>query len=390
MSTNTLKDVYVTAAGSFLPNEPVTNDDIEEVLGYVGGQPSRYKKHVLAANGIKQRHYARTKSGLQTHLNEEMAANAVLAALKDRGMSLDELQMLATATTIADTLMPGFGPMVHGRLGGVPMDVLTTSGICSASMTAMKSAWLAIRAGQHNNAMTVGSELPSAVMKAARFERESVIDELRETDNDSYKYFNADFLRWMLSDGAGAVLMEDRPRPGGLSLRVDWIEYKSYANALPACLYLGTKKTSQLSVGDTFNSYATFAEAEKDGLFVLRQDTQLLPIGLLKSVVEEAKCLRARGMLIPDEVDHFLPHLSSYFFLDRYNDVLEKADVNIPKEKWFTNLETKGNTGAASIFIILEEAMRSGRFKPGDRIVTMVPESGRFSVSYAHFTCVGD
>lgn len=61
----------------------------------------------------------------------------------------------------------------------------------------------------------------------------------------------------------------------------------------------------------------------------------------------------------------------------------------IPEEKWFTNLATKGNTGAASIFVMLEEAFNGGRFSPGDRILLMVPESGRFSVAFVHLTCVG-
>lgn len=60
----------------------------------------------------------------------------------------------------------------------------------------------------------------------------------------------------------------------------------------------------------------------------------------------------------------------------------------IPEDRWFTNLRTKGNTGAASIFIMLEEAFNSGKFRPGDRILLMVPESGRFSVSFVHLTCV--
>ena len=53
----------------------------------------------------------------------------------------------------------------------------------------------------------------------------------------------------------------------------------------------------------------------------------------------------------------------------------------IPEEKWFSNLYTKGNTGAASIFIMLEEAFSTGRFKKGDVILLMVPESGRFQAA---------
>lgn len=388
MSSNQLQDVYITACGAFLPNEPVSNDEMEEVLGQVGGVPSRYRKHVLASNGIKTRYYARTKEGKQTHLVEEMAVLAVEDALKNRGMSKEDIQMLATSTTVPDTLMPGFAPMVHGRLGGSPMDVLSASGVCAASMAAMKSAWLAVRAGQHENAVSLGAEMSSAVMKASRFEKESNIDEARGSDEASFKYFNADFLRWMLSDGAGAVVLENKPKPGALNLKVEWIEVKSYAHQFPACMYMGTSSTSDLSVGDTYQGFDTFAEAEDAGMFVIRQDTDLLPKGLLASVVEEAKNLRDRGMIVPEEIDHLVPHISSYFFYDKFQKQLEEEGLDIPKEKWFTNLATKGNTGTASVYIMLEEAFNTGRFKDGEKILCMIPESGRFSVSYALFTCV--
>lgn len=389
MSNGQLLDVYITAAGAFMPNDPVSVDEMEEVLGLVGGKPSRYKKHVLQANGIKTRHYARDKNGQQTHLNEEMAALAVEDALKRRGYDINNIDMLATATTLGDVLMPGFASMVHGRLGGKPMDILSAGGICSASMQAMKAAYISIKAGEHSRAVSVGSELCSTVMKSSRFERESVIDEERDGTVDSFKYFNADFLRWMLSDGAGAVVMENEPNPNGLSLKVDWIEFNSYANQLPTCMYLGTKKQEGLEVGDTYLCYDTVADAEKDGLLVIRQDTNLLPKGLLQSVVAEAKALRERGLINADEIDHFLPHLSSYFFFEKFGEALAEVGVPIPHEKWFTNLSTKGNTGAASIYIMLEEALNTGLFKPGEKILCMIPESGRFSVSYAQFTCVG-
>ena len=57
-------------------------------------------------------------------------------------------------------------------------------------------------------------------------------------------------------------------------------------------------------------------------------------------------------------------------------------------DRWFSNLETRGNTGSASIFIALEEAWRTGRFAPGETILLAVPESGRFSFAFAHLTVV--
>jgi 3-oxoacyl-[acyl-carrier-protein] synthase-3 len=67
---------------------------------------------------------------------------------------------------------------------------------------------------------------------------------------------------------------------------------------------------------------------------------------------------------------------------------MSEAGLMILEERWFTNLRTRGNTGVASIFM-LEEAWSTGRFRPGDRVLLMVPESGRFSVSFVHLTCVG-
>ena len=57
-------------------------------------------------------------------------------------------------------------------------------------------------------------------------------------------------------------------------------------------------------------------------------------------------------------------------------------------ERWFTNLKYKGNTGAASIFIMLDELFKSGKLKAGQRILFMVPESARFTFACMHLTVV--
>src|SRR3546814_5331479 len=57
--------------------------------------------------------------------------------------------------------------------------------------------------------------------------------------------FEKDFLRWMLSDGAGAALLENRPAAQGLSLRIEWIDQWSYAHELQTCMYAGGEKTAE-------------------------------------------------------------------------------------------------------------------------------------------------
>lgn len=384
-------DVYITAAGAYLPGPPVDNDRMESVLGLVDGKPSRLRQRILRSNGITARHYALDGEGLTTELNEELAVKAIHAALDRSALQLDDVEMLAAGTTQGDVPIPGFASMVHGRLGGRPMEILSAGGVCCASMAALAGAWRAVATGQRRNAVVVGSELVSRSLKATRFRRESSgaaepghADGLR----GSYRDFDADFLRWMLSDGAGSVVLENAPRADRLSLRIDWIDLKSFANEFATCMYTGMAHKDTPLAGNTWLDLATIAEADRAELMRIRQDTELLP-QIVRLGVEEYLRLIQGGRINPAELDHFLCHYSSHFFKAEIVRFLDRTGLCIPEKKWFTNLYTKGNTGAASIFIMLEEAFNSGRFEPGERILLMVPESGRFTVSFALLTCVG-
>ncbi|MFN8051810.1 MAG: 3-oxoacyl-[acyl-carrier-protein] synthase III C-terminal domain-containing protein [Acidimicrobiales bacterium] len=389
-----LPQPYITAHGAFLPGPGVSNDEMEQRLGLVGGEPSKYRSRILEANGITNRHYAVDEHGNQTHLNQDLAALAVQDAIGRRGVDLGEVGMLSVGTTMPDLLMPGFASMVHGRLAeddptAAPMEVLSASGICASGAAAMRHANNAIRLGDHRRAVAVASELPSSMMKASRFEQESTLAPSRTETATAYQYFNADFLRWMLSDGAGAVLIEAEPHPTELSLRVDWIELTSYANDYPTCMFLGTSDPRNPAIGNTWLSVDNATAADAQGMMVVRQDTQLLAESLLPVGTEEAKRLIKAGRIDPDlGYDWFLPHMSSYFFKDFLAAGLADVGLDIPDERWFTNLTTRGNTGSASIYLMLEEAMRTGMFAEGDRILALVPESGRFVMSFMQFTCV--
>ena len=74
-----MSEAYITRISKFLPNEAVSNDEMEQYLGYINGKPSKSKAIVLRNNGIKSRYYALTKEGTATHTNAEMAALAVKA-----------------------------------------------------------------------------------------------------------------------------------------------------------------------------------------------------------------------------------------------------------------------------------------------------------------------
>jgi 3-oxoacyl-[acyl-carrier-protein] synthase-3 len=366
---------YITSVGAFLPGEPIGNDDLESYLGTITGRSDRLRRRMLDANGIEKRHYAIDRNGQTLMLNEELAERAVLAALRGRGMSSRDIGMLATGTTQGDLAVPGFASMVHGRLGGGPMEILSAAGVCCSGVAALRAVEAAILLGRHQVAVAVGSELVSRTLRSDRFSQE-------ESPG-----FDAEFLRWMLSDGAGAVVVEPQPRADGVSLRIDWSHLVSHAHRFPVCMYAGATAPDQIEPGSTWQDQANPAEAHAAGMLNLRQDTATLN-GIVALGVEEYIGLTRAGRIDPDEIDHLLVHYSSEYFRSDIVRMMNEAGLMIPEERWFTNLRTKGNTGAASIFIMLEEAFNTGRFSPGDRILLMIPESGRFSVSFVHLTCV--
>ncbi len=365
-------NVYVTSTGAFLPGPPIGNDEMEEILGCVHGKRSRLRARILKANGIRSRHYAIDREHRTTHSNLDMAVAAARTCLDASSVPARSIGMLSCATTQGDMVIPGFGSMVQAGLGMPGVELLTAHGICSSSVMALKAAVNALRIGEHPSALVVVSELASRLFKSTRYEAaggEAAVD------------FDSEFLRWMLSDGAGALLLESAPR--GRCLRVDWIRSFSHADAFPVCMGIGMPTAK----GDvrTWQDYATYAEAEAAGALLIRQDVRLLE-QMVKLGVDGALRLIEEGVLAMSEVDHFLCHYSSHHFRGRIAEMLTMCGANIPQEKWFTNLYTRGNTGAASILIMLDEFLREGRPAVGSRILCMVPESGRFNTAYMHFT----
>lgn len=371
-----LQTVYINRAAAFLPNEPVGNDDIEKVLGMVGGLPSRVRKMILRSNAIQTRYYAiHPQTREATHTGTELAAEAV-KELFAQGLPAEEVGCLAYGTSYPDQILPGQGVMLHGLLPEIPpCEVLTTAGVCVAGMAAMKHAYNAVRTGEHMNAVAAASECASAVMRGECFQGEM---DFRQLSDDKPEIgFEKDFLRWMLSDGAGAVQLSSQANPVGISLKIHWIEMVSFANEMPVCMYAGGEVENGRFVGW---KNAGYEQNLQRSLMAVKQDVKLLNEHIIRYTVEKPlEYLIPRYGLKEKEIDYFLPHYSSGFFRDKVAEGLKRAGLPVAQEKWFTNLPEKGNTGSASIYIILQEFLQKFDLKGGEKILCYIPESGRFS-----------
>ena len=380
-------DVFINDIAAFLPNAPVTNAEIEDVLGKINDIPSRTKKIMLRNNKIETRHYAIDRStGRLTHTNARLTAEAVRRLKPYENFALADIECMSCGTTTPDLLFPGHALMVLGELGLTECEAVTTSGICICGMTALKFAFMNVATGCTQNAVATGSDLASSYSRAAFFTPGAVPD--IDLEEKPIRAFDAEFLRWMLSDGAGAVFLSGNKNPDRRSLRIDWIENISYAGELDTCMYAGGLKRedgSMIGWRET-ELIDPGAEAYK---FLIKQDTKLLAREIVRTAKHRALArVVQKHNLRPEDIDWYLPHYSSGYFRDKFYNGMKDINFEIPYEKWFTNLTTKGNTGSASIFIIMEELFHSGRLKEGQKLLCFIPESGRFSHCYMMLTVV--
>ncbi len=377
-----MNKVYITATGSYLPNEPVANDEMESFLGLINETPSRTRAVFLRKNGIKTRFYALDRQQNTTHKAYEMAALAVKNCVNASSLDIKEIEMLSTATTQSDLPVPGFASMVHAESGIGRCGLASHQSVCAASLMAIQNGYLQVKSNTVNNAVCCAAELPSRMFKAKRFEGQQAF-----ANGETTLPLETDFLRWMLSDGAGAMLLQNVPSRQKLSLAIEWVDLKSYAHAHELCMYTGTQKEAG-EIGKTWLDYDNISEANVAGALNLKQDMSQVD-NIVKLGIQRFFELVDENQFNPDEIDWLVCHYSSHHFRPQIVDLLKKGGVEIPAEKWFTNLYTTGNIGSASIFVMLDDLVKSENLKAGQKILCMVPESGRFITGYMLLTVTG-
>src|SRR5258708_7323477 len=226
-----LREGYITGVGAFLPGEPVGNDRMEDHLGRIDGRDSRLGRKALRWNGVQSRHYAIAPDGTWAHTNADMCALAVREALDHAGLGVGDLGMLAAATTQGDYIVPGHATAVHAALGGNPIEIASFQSVCASALMAAKAAWLSVRAGEHEVAVACAGEFASRWFRPHFYEGTALVNANGRLRPE------AEFLRFTLSDGAGAIVIEPTPRPG--ALRIRFVDIVSLADRFDPCMWAG-------------------------------------------------------------------------------------------------------------------------------------------------------
>lgn len=368
------QNVYITRTSSFFPNEVVPNDRMEDFLGRIGGRPSRVRNIILRQNGITGRYYALDCNQRITHTNAQMAAAAIDRLFRTSDGKA-RVELLACGTSSPDQNLPSQASMVHGEAFSHPLEIFSLAGVCLTGLAALKTAYMSIGMGNSENAVVSMSELVSPSLLSKFFEEEYRRE--HEVSDHPAIAFEKDFLRYMLSDGAAALYLSGIPEEGALNLKVEFIHMKSFANRQPACMYMWAEARPDGSL-KSWKEFESRDVAEKS-VWCIKQNVKLLNEYITRyfvDVIEEAlNCFKVPT----EEVTYVIPHISSMYFYNRLDEELHSRDIDLPTSRWFTNLTWVGNVGSVAPFSALDELIRSKPLKKGDRILLLVPESGRFS-----------
>lgn len=351
-------ECYITSTGRYLPGPAIGSEDISKYLGSLPDE-DQVGQQVLTMNGIRQRHYAQDDRQNATESVYEMAAKAAEHCLQN--VSADkQISFMAAGSTYAPYSAPGIASWIHPLIAARspqarrPMEISSHGGICSSGAAAIVGAVRAIKSGEHQTALAIGAEHSSEVLKSSVIK--PIDDRSEHTELRYSKWFMSVFLRFMLSDGAGAFLLESQPAAKGISLAVNWTYSLSMAHECPLCMKL-----------DNSNR-------------LLSQDLSVLNRHLFPAseIFGHEAFERHHDSMTTYSV--VLPHLSSFFFRRKMERMIDHlAGKDSPKIPYWTNLATVGNTGSASIYLMLHEYIQSTQLKHGDRILLFVPESGQFN-----------
>jgi 3-oxoacyl-[acyl-carrier-protein] synthase III len=298
----------VTGTGSYLPGSPVTNADL------VGRGIDTSDAWIVERTGIRQRYLAEPNQA-----SSDMALPAAQAALAAAGVSPAELDLIIVATSTPDFVFPSTACLLQAKLGAKGCAAFDIQAVCTGFVYALATADLYIRSGQYRCALVVGAEVFSRILD-----------------------WNDRATCVLFGDGAGAVVLRASDTPGILATALHADGSQAGILCVP-----GNVKAGGIT-GDP----------------MLRMDGQAVfkfAVRVLDEVGREVAT--AAGVPLAD-VDWWIPHQANVRIL-----TATARKLGISVDRVVMSVDRHGNTSAASIPLALDEAVRAGKVRQGQRLV---------------------
>lgn len=315
------KFAHVVGTGAGVPVRVLTNADLEKMV-------ETEDEWIVARTGIKRRHIAS-----KDEASSDIATKAALNALESANVKPEEIDLIILGTVTPDRPLPSTACFVQNNIGAVNAAVMDIVAACSGFVYGLSLAKAMIESEQANTILVIGAETLSKIT--------------------NWKDRNSCVL---FGDGAGAAVVKVSEKPGGI---------------------LGTYMKSNGSLFDLLTVPAGGSRMPFDHDTMKNGDRFIHMAGpeVYKNAVmamgEAATEVLERTGISAEEIDLMIPHQANIRIIESTANRLK-----MPPEKVYINVHEYGNTSAASIPIALDEAIRGGRIKPGDKVLMVAFGSG--------------
>jgi 3-oxoacyl-[acyl-carrier-protein] synthase-3 len=294
--------------GSYLPGKPVSNQD-------------------LAARGIDtDDDWIVTRTGIRTrHLAEpgttssSLGLEAAKRALDMAGVTADQIDLIIVATSTPDFIFPSTACIIQGQLGNKGAAAFDVQAVCAGFTYALGIAEKFIRSGSHQRALVIGAEVFSRILD-----------------------WNDRGTCVLFGDGAGAVVLEASEKPGILATAMHADGSQCGILNVPGQVCAGQV------TGDPF----------------LRMDGQAVFKFAVRVLAEVAEEVCAGAGIASSSVDWLIPHQANIRIIEATGKKL-----GVGRERVIVSVDRHGNTSAASVPLALDEAVRDGRIKRGQKVL---------------------
>jgi 3-oxoacyl-[acyl-carrier-protein] synthase-3 len=320
-----LRRVKIAGLSTYVPPKVLTNDDLEKLV-------DTSNEWILQRTGIKERHIV--EPGVAT---SDLAKEAAIGAMKQAGVTPDQIGFIVVGTTTADTIFPSTACNLQHKIGAHNAWGFDLGAACSGFTYALTTGMQMVATGAHDHALVVGADVMS-----------SIIDYRDRT------------TCVLFGDGAGAVVLspaaEDEPHIIGFSHEID-------GSGGPAlCMPAGG---SRLPASH---------ETVEQRLHYVKQDGQAVFKFAVRKMEEIALRLLSKHGIDASEIDLFVSHQANRRII-----AAAAERLGLPDSKVIINLEMYGNTTAGTIPLALADAVAQGRLKRGD-LVLLISVGAGFTV----------
>lgn len=303
----------ITGTGSYLPERVMTNHDLEQMV-------DTSDEWIRERTGIEQRHIA-----ADGQLTSDLAEPAARRALEAAGRVPEEVDLIIVATTTPDRTFPSTACLLQQKLGIHGPPAFDVQAVCTGFVYALSVADKFIKTGAARCALVVGAETLSRIVNWS--DRNTCV---------------------LFADGAGAVVVEASDEPG--IIRTDIHADGSYESLLTT-----VKPDLEATDPERLADGTAFIEMRGNEVFRMAVNT-------LGRIVDQT--MEAAGMS-PTEIDWLVPHQANIRIIQA-----TARKLGMSMDRVVVTVDRHGNTSAASVPLALDAAVRDGRIKRGDVILT--------------------